>query len=437
MFRKSFISFLFLTAVVALGTINLFAQDPVRGIVELQKADGSLERVADAVVEVFRIDIKTGARSAKTNKKGEFVFVGLMFGGSYALSASAPNCAPSIVTDIKPGQENVKITLSPGDGRKWTEAEVRKAAADDGKAGGGTSEPTAAEKKAQEDQAKANSENDAARKNAEDTNKNINTLLKDGIAALDAKNYDVAIAKFDEGYRADPDFEGSAPVLLTNKGEALKQRGTIAFNSRNTGTDVEKAAAMQKARDDFKQAAAAFEKAIEILEKAPAAADPAAQKRLTTSKVRALERYVVLHGPMAMAAADPAKTREAMVLFDKYRVAETDDALETPVIVAWAKAMGLAGESKNAIHAYRLLLEKKPDDLDAMYGLGSALWVNGVGVDPANEAEVQEGVNLLQKFVDAAPDTHPGKANAKENIEYLKESTKVVPKKTAPAKRRN
>jgi hypothetical protein len=42
----------------------------------------------------------------------------------------------------------------------------------------------------------------------------------------------------------------------------------------------------------------------------------------------------------------------------------------------------------------------------------------------------------MQKFVDAAPDTHQLKQSVKETIEDLKNTQKLAPQKTAPPKRK-
>ncbi|MEG7679934.1 hypothetical protein U2083_14350, partial [Listeria monocytogenes] len=46
----------------------------------------------------------------------------------------------------------------------------------------------------------------------------VNQLLKEGADAVNAKNYDVAIAKYDEGIAIEPNFVGSTTVLLNNRG---------------------------------------------------------------------------------------------------------------------------------------------------------------------------------------------------------------------------
>ncbi|MCV4732206.1 hypothetical protein OFB80_30405, partial [Escherichia coli] len=85
-------------------------------------------------------------------------------------------------------------------------------------------ELTAEEKKAKEEYEKKVKE--IQEKNAKIQQKTaiIEAALKDGNAAFQAKNWDAAIAKYDEGIAADPDFAGSAPVLMNNKGAALRER---------------------------------------------------------------------------------------------------------------------------------------------------------------------------------------------------------------------
>jgi len=52
MFRKSFITFMFAVALMAVGYSSALAQTaPVSGMVELKKADGTKEPVVGALVE--------------------------------------------------------------------------------------------------------------------------------------------------------------------------------------------------------------------------------------------------------------------------------------------------------------------------------------------------------------------------------------------------
>jgi hypothetical protein len=121
MFRKNYFSLLVAAALFLSGSLFVFAQTaPVRGKVELKKADGTTQPVAGAMVEVFRTDAKGKGTTAKTNKKGEFAFAGLMLGQTFALSISAPNVKPGVYPNVRAGNENVLITVVEGDSKRLT-----------------------------------------------------------------------------------------------------------------------------------------------------------------------------------------------------------------------------------------------------------------------------------------------------------------------------
>jgi hypothetical protein len=128
MLRKNYYTFLLATALFLTSGLAVLAQTaPIRGKVELVKADGTKEPVAGAIVEPFRTDAKGKSPSAKTNKKGEFSFAGLQLGQIFVLSISAPNIKPALQPGIKAGMENIAVTVEEGDGKRWTEDEVRQA----------------------------------------------------------------------------------------------------------------------------------------------------------------------------------------------------------------------------------------------------------------------------------------------------------------------
>ena len=97
--------------------------------------------------------------------------------------------------------------------------------------------------------------------------------------------------------------------------------------------------------------------------------------------------------------------------------------------------MNGAGELKTAAIAYRKVLETSPDNLDALVGLGLALYSEGSVTTPPNKEILQEGLNYMQKFVDTAPDTHKLKESTKAIIEELKNEQKLAPQKTTPKRK--
>ena len=110
--------------------ITAFGQNaPVRGVVKIQKADGTTVPAPDIVVEAYRTDIDKGKMpAAKTNKRGEFGFVGFPLGQRYVIAVSGPGIAPAFQPDVRAGMENIELIVSEGDGRPFPEAEVRAAA---------------------------------------------------------------------------------------------------------------------------------------------------------------------------------------------------------------------------------------------------------------------------------------------------------------------
>src|SRR5688500_18794021 len=70
--------------------------------------------------------------------------------------------------------------------------------------------------KTQLDYQKKLAEIDTRNKQITENNLKVQNALNDGIIAFKAKNYNLAIEKFDDAIKLDPDYWGTAPVLLTN-----------------------------------------------------------------------------------------------------------------------------------------------------------------------------------------------------------------------------
>ena len=134
--KKYFVA-LMATALLLTGGLVAFAQTaPVRGTVTLKKTDGTEAPVAGAVVDVYRTDAKGKSSPAKTDKKGIFNFAGLQLGQTFALVISGTGIKADIFPNVKPGSEDLKITVYEGDGKPLTEDEARAALAVKPKTGG-------------------------------------------------------------------------------------------------------------------------------------------------------------------------------------------------------------------------------------------------------------------------------------------------------------
>ncbi|MEP6703913.1 MAG: hypothetical protein ABJB34_03825, partial [Acidobacteriota bacterium] len=425
MFRKNYLNGFLTVGVLFIACSSAFAQNaPVRGIVKLQKADKTLVPVADAVVEAYRTDIEKGKMpSAKTNKRGEFSFVGFPLGQRYVLAVSGPGIGPRIQPDVKGGMENISFVVDEGDGHQLTEAEVR--AATKSTAGVPSSgEMTDAQKKERAELERKNAEITVSNKKAEDTNKVVNSALQAGAVAFKAANYDAAISEFDKGIEADPDFAGSAPVLLNYKGVSHAKRAIAAYKASAGGDATAKAAAIEKMKPDLSAALVAYERGLDILKKASPSTDAAEQKNRETARISLLANSIEAYGLSARFAPDPAKAALANAVLEEYFTAEADQAKRLTNVLAYANNMNGAGELKLAATAYRKVLELTPDNLDALAGLGLALYSEGSTTTPPDKVVLQEGLNYMQKFVDMAPDTHALKESTKQIIDELKNDQK-------------
>lgn len=435
MFQKRLITLILTALVFSAAAVAGFAQNaPVRGTVTLEKKDGTKVPVVGAVVEAFRTDIDRGKMpEAKTNKRGEFNFVGFPLGQRFVLAVSGAGIGPRIQPDVKAGMESIAFIVNEGDGRRLTEAEAR--AAEKSSAPAPAGGMTEAQKKEQAELAKKNAQITESNKKAEDVNKVVNGAVQAGSAAFKALNYDLAISEFDKGVEADPDFAGSAPVLLNYKGVAHIKRSLATYKAAAAGDAAAKGAAIEKMKPDFASAFASYERGLEILKKG-GATDAAEQKNRDLTRVNLLANALEAHGLAARFAADPARTAKANGILEEYIAAEADATKRTANLLAYGNNMNGAGELKYAAVAYRKVLEQSPDNLDALVGLGLALYSEGSTTSPPDKAVLQEGLNYMQRFVDSAPESHQLKESTKLIIDELKNEQKLAPQKTTPPRKK-
>jgi tetratricopeptide (TPR) repeat protein len=438
MFRKNYFTFLLAAVLFLVGGVVAFGQTaPVSGRVILKKADGSTAPVAGVLVEVFREDNKATYPTDKTGKKGDFAFAGLPMGYKYILVVSGPGIAPLIYPGVPAGADNFTITVSEGDGKRMTEQEVRDTLAQsksNGLVGDTTSnEQTEEAKKAQAELEKKKAEVENKNKGINERNALRDAAVKEGAAALEAKNYDLAITKFDEGYKVDTEFLGSAPFFLTAKGKALSNRGVDRFNKANKLTDpTEKMNAMGAVTKDFSDAVDAFNTSYTMVKNASptSGADP---KRLEVDRLDALSalKNVVVY-MIATEKVDNTKLPLIKTLLTEYMSVETDAAKKVQAQVNLADIYRIAADSDNAISEYRKALEMSPDNPDALAGLGLSLFNSGEINN--NVAQKQEGLGYMERFIEVAPDTHKLKASVADAVAYLK-SQKITPQKVTTKKK--
>ena len=443
MFHKHISSILAIAILIACAALTVVGQTgELRGHVTIKQADGTTVPASDAAVDVYRTDINGKPFSTKANKKGEFVYAGLPYVGTYIIAASHPSARPTYLPNIKAGRDiDYVVELTPGDGKRLTYDDIKNATAASGTSVGAPSGAESASDKAKrEELLKKNAEIETNNKKITSANETINRTFKAGndalIAAgvaLKANNRDEAIAKYteavtqyDEGLSADAE----QPAMLTNKAMALKGRGVERYNASIKATDdAAKTSGLEAAKNDFRGAAEASTKAAALIKAQPAPTDPAALAHFEANKMSALSTNAESMR-LFVSKVDATQADAGLAAFRDYIAVETDPVKKSKAQLDAAQMLLDAGVADKAFTEFQVLVTAKPDSPEANLGAGLALFASG------DKAKFQEAANYLQHFVDVAPDTNSFKADAKAILAELKSTEKVVPEKTTPKRRR-
>ena len=431
-----------LALLLAGATASLAQVSPMRGIVLTKGADGKETPVADAQVDVFRIDLP-GKFNIKTNKKGEFVFAGLPLVGTYVITVSAPNYSPDILANLRVGEDEKKFILGPGDGKRYSEAEA-KAVAKGGAAKAVTSGESAEDKKKREEYEKQVAEINTKNAKVQNVNETLTRTFKSGgdalaagNTALSAKNYEEAkkqysasVGQYDEGLAADAE----QPALLTNKAVALKGRGVAQFNASTTITDNDaKNASLEAARNDFRAAAETATKAVDMLKAQTAPTEAAAQTSYNNNKFAAISvRAECMR--LFVTKVDAAQVETGIAAYQEYIAAEPDPVKKGKAQLDLASMVFDANVFDKALVEYQKVLVEQPDNPEALVRCGMALF--NLAYLANDKTKFQEAANYLQRFVEKAPDSHPFKQDAVAVLDTLKKEQNVKPEKATPTRRK-
>jgi len=427
MFPKSLFTVVAALALLFSAAVSASAQvGELHGQVFMQQADGTKVPLADAVIDVYRTDISS-KYNTKTNKKGEWIFAGIPYIGTYTVAVSHPTAQPTWQPGVKAGRDiDVVLTVSPGDGKRLTLDDIKGLGAASGTPVSGSE--SAADRAKREEAMRKNAEIEAKNKKIEETNTVVERTFNAGNAALGLKNYDEAIAQYDAGLAADPD----QPMILANKSVALKARGVQRYNAGIASqNDAEKKTSFDGAKSDFRAAAEAMTKSVEMIKAQPVPADA------TQYNVNKLFAYAARADAMRLfvSKVDQSQADAGKTAYEEYIAIETDPVKKSKAQHDLAQMLFDANSFEQALAEYKKILEVTPDDTDALVKSGMLLF--NIGAINNDKAKYQEAANYLQQFVDKAPDTDKFKADAKAILEELKNQQNVKAEKTAaPVRRR-
>jgi tetratricopeptide (TPR) repeat protein len=417
MFRKNYYLIILTIALVLTGSLAIFAQtQELSGQVTLKKADGTTEPAAGVTVEVIRIDKKENYPAVTTDEAGNFKVTGIPNEGEFVVSVNGPKINPEVSQSVNAQTaKGITLAVTPGDGKKYTVDQIREAIAK------AEADLTAEEKKARE-------EFEANKKKIEGSNAAIAKALDEGVKAFDAKNYDLAIAKFDEGYQASPDYIGSAPGMLNNKGIALVERAVLNYNKMVQSKDpAERTALKPKVNKDFEDGIEAYSLSWKVTQKAKPEEIAKIQKNYDANKALTLtgvQKAVNLMNRTE--SVSEAKKVEVLELMRVYLGSEKDPKKKASAQLDFASYLLKANDYDNAIIEYRKAVELEPNNADAVGGLGLSLWTATYGSE--DTAKKQEALNYMQYFLDIAPKDHKLRDGIEGGVADLK-SQKLTPKK--------
>src|SRR5688572_11193469 len=412
MIGKYFFGALAVAVLLSFASISAVAQvGELRGTVMMKQADGQKVPLADAQIDVFRTDIK-GEYKTKTNKKGEWVFAGIPFVGTYVVAVSHPTASPTFIPGVRAGRGvPVELEVKPGAGKRLTFDEIKNAGGATaapanpgapGNTGGGGGKESEEDKAKREELLRRNKEIEEGNKKIEAANAIIARTFKAGNEALGAATaatkakqgeqaiakYTEAITQFDEGLAADPE----QPAILTNRAVALKGRGVERYNAMIQNKELNeegKKAALQGAQDDFKAAAESSSKAVTLIKAQTAPTDPAELARYNGNKYAALLTQSESMR-LFVSKVDGTKAEAGVTAFKDYIAAETDPAKNMKAQLDMAQMLMDSGAADKAFVEYQAILQAQPENPDANFGAGMSLFAQ------QQPAKYQEAANYRQ-----------------------------------------
>lgn len=398
---------------IVLSAIALAQTTHIEGTIRVKGEDGIGKPVPNAVVDIYRTDIK-GHWQVKTDKQGVYRRLGMPITGTYMVVASGPGLTPTWVHNIRLAQVNtVDLLVNPGDGSTLTLEQVQAQIAQS-KAGGGAAATVSAADRAKAEAAKKDyearaAENKALQANFDQARAHYNT----GIDMMKANNYQAALAEFQQAATVDTSKHAAFVEL------AYKSNANLAEAHYQIGVDLFNKKSKPEAKPHFEKAVEAVTKAINAV---PASTTGATNPELIVyynilAKNAAL---LVEHYGSVQSINEWAAMIDKAIAIDPQNKGKWE--------VAKANLYRFSGDTDKAITGYKAVLTAEPANLDALYNLGLTL------IAASDKPTIQEGANALGEFVKNAPPADARVAAVKEALEAVKSAYNIEAEK--PARRR-
>lgn len=237
----------------------------------------------------------------------------------------------------------------------------------------------------------------------------LNQILKSGVEALAAGDYDEAVRQFDGGLSLSP----GNPTFLTNKSVALRSRGTARYNaSLKLADEAARASEKEALRRDLVEALALATEAVSRVKSTNAWDALWHADAYETNRLAAFSARADTLGLLA-SRFDKSRAGEALAAMHEYTELETDEGRRRKAHLNTGQMLLDVGRGAEAAAEYRKVLADDPDSLDAILGAGLGLFQTG------DRARYAEAAAYLRRFVERAPGNHPLRASAREALNFM------------------
>ncbi len=258
-------------------------------------------------------------------------------------------------------------------------------------------------------------------KTIEAQNMAIKTALDAGNAAIKAKKYTEAIDILAAAINADPTHPGASGLMLNlsfaKTGRAIETYNTALQNPDKQKKDSGMLSALLDLRESEQIATGAAALLREQIKDARIRGlAPATLSKALYARANTLRTLVKL---------DSKTIPEAVKAFTEYIASETNREPRIKARVDLAQLFFDTGEhQQSAAQAAKVLnLENDPKNIDALFVSGISL-----ALGETNPQAKRSGANHLKQFLDLAPPSHPKRQDAKDTLQFLKETDGIVPK---------
>ncbi len=250
---------------------------------------------------------------------------------------------------------------------------------------------------------------------APDVYAELQRLLKAANEAFARRNYDEALEINERAIRLEP----SEPVVWLNKALLLLERGAALYNATLLLKDLElRKEKKEAALKDFREALKASSRGQELVKESVPPTEPALRSGYDSNLLWSLANHARVLW-LLTTEDDPSYLTAAIDAFAAYLALETDPERKLGTQLELGQMLLTNGRFHEALTEYQKILQMDSKNIDAV--LGASVSLLNLGYHINDKTHIQDGLNLLARFVDLAPEKNRLKGSAQQALSYLRQ----------------